>query len=445
MLALCAMPMAAQTQQEVCIGESVTLTAVNEGAGYYYRWNTGQTIRSINVDVTAEGHTVYTCTVTKNADANRGNLLTQGGFEFPPSNPVRNEVNELGDMITYNYLNFDGSGKDIGQGCTTTARNANDVKTQYFSNLPPHSGNWMLVCDGSSDANAQVWSARNLKLNGGETYEFSCWVANIDKEYSKHGPSSLPKLKFVIERHGGTKETLLEFTAPEQTGVWEQQTAFYTPASDMSCNIYIVNYTTYYEGNDFALDDIQFRSTKQDVVDVVAVESFTIVGKDCTVPTCRADLIYAKWSDVIFCSNASGEFTAYQWYKDSVAIEGAVKQYYYNPTEGLAGSSYMVKAVKASGEEVWSCSMDYAAIPRSADAASANQVAVSVHGRTVTVEQPHENHMSIKLVNMVGVTLWQTTTEAACYTFDADAMSGTYVLSVQTPDGRKNEKIVLAK
>lgn len=206
-----------------------------------------------------------------------------------------------------------------------------------------------------------------------------------------------------------------------------------------------MNYTTYYEGNDFALDDIQFRSTKQDVVDVVAVESFTIVGKDCTVPTCRADLIYAKWSDVIFCSNASGEFTAYQWYKDSVAIEGAVKQYYYNPTEGLAGSSYMVKAVKASGEAVWSCSMDYAAIPRSADAASANQVSVSVHGRTVTVEQPHENHMSIKLVNMVGVTLWQTTTEAACYTFDADAMSGTYVLSVQTPDGRKNEKIVLAK
>lgn len=445
LLAICAcLPLSAQVQ-EVCVGESVTLRAAAEGEGYRYKWNgDGPTNRSITVDVTAEDTVVYTCVVTKGADANRGNLLTQGGFEFPPSNPILNEVNELGDMISYNYLNFDRGGKDIGQGCTTTARNANDVKPQYFSQLPPHSGEWLLVCDGSSDANAQVWSARDLKLNGGEVYEFSCWVANIDKEYAKHGASSLPKLKFVIER-GGAKETLLEFTAPVQTGVWEQKTVLYTPTADMSCNIYIVNYTTYYEGNDFALDDIQFRSTKQDAVDTVAVETFTVVGKNCTVPDCRADLVYAKWSDVIFCSNAGGEFVAYQWYKDSVAIEGAVKQYYYNPTEGLAGASYMVKAVKKSGEAVYSCSMDYSAIPRSAEVSAAGQVSVAVHGRTVTVEQPCERPMRIRLVNMVGVTVWQGAANASAYTFEADAAGGTYVLSVQTDDGCRNEKIVLSR
>ncbi len=446
-LLLAALPAVAQQPDSVCIGEQTTLTATTTGDDYSYLWSPGgETTPSITVPVTDESATTYTCTITKNSTANRGNLLTQGGFEFPPSSPVYSDVNELGQTITYAYLNFQSSGKDIPQGSTTTATNANNVKTQYFSNLPPHSGNYMLVCDGSSNSNAQVWSASGLKLTGGETYEFSCWAANIDKEYAKHGTSSLPKLKFVIENNGN-KSTLLEFTAPEETAEWAKYEAKYTPTTDMLCNIYIVNYTTDFEGNDFALDDVQFRSTKQDAIDTVATEQFVVIGKDCTVPPtpeCRADLVYAKWDDVIFCSNAAGEFVAYQWYKDSVAIEGAVKQYYYNPTEGLAGASYMVRATKASGEVVYSCNTAYSAIPRSADnQPQQSSVSVSATKGIITVEQPTESPMRIRLLTTMGITIATAETQSSVCTLQVGAMVGTYIVSVQTNEGTVNQKIVL--
>jgi len=451
-LLLAALPAVAQQTDSVCIGESKTLTAVTTGEGYSYLWSpSGETTQSITVAVDSESATTYTCTVTRGNTANRGNLLTQGSFEFPPSSPVRSDVNELGQTISYDYLNFQNSGKDIPQGSTTTATNANNVKTQYFSHLLPHSGNYMLVCDGSSDSNAQVWSAKNLKLNKDETYAFSCWVANIDSAYANHGASSLPKLKFVIE-NGSDKQTLLEFTAPEKTAQWAKHEAKYTPTADITCNIYIVNYTTAYEGNDFALDDVQFRSTKQDGTDVVATETFVVVGKDCTVPPepptpeCRADLVYAKWNDVIFCSNAAGEFVAYQWYKDSVAIEGAVKQYYYNPTDGLAGASYMVCATTTSGAQVCSCSTEYSAIPRSADSQpQKSNVSVSTTKGIITVEQPTESPMRIRLLTTMGITIATAETQSAVYTLQVGATTGTYIVSVQTNDGTVNQKVVLTK
>ncbi len=437
---------------EVCIGEQATLTASATSEGYYYIWSpSGETTQSITVAVDSENATTYTCTVTRGNTANRGNLLTQGSFEFPPSNPVRSDVNELGQTISYDYLNFQNSGKDIPQGSTTTATNANNVKTQYFSHLLPHEGNWLLVCDGSNNSDAQVWSAENLKLNKGETYAFSCWAANIDSAYASHGSSSLPKLKFVIE-NGGSKQTLLEFTAPETTGKWAKYEATYTPTADITCNIYIVNYTTDFEGNDFALDDVQFRSTKQDGTGVVATEKFVVVGKDCTVPPepptpeCRADLLYAKWNDVIFCSNAMGEFVGYQWYKDSVKIDGAVKQYLYTKDQALAGAKYMVCATTTSGEQVCSCNVDYSSIPRSADSQpQKSNVSVSTTKGVITVEQSGENLMHIRLLTAMGITLFEAETQSAVYTLPFNAMGGAYIVSVQTDEGAVNQKVILTK
>ncbi len=436
---------------EVCIGEPTTLTATTTG-DYSYLWSpSGETTQSITVAVDSENATTYTCTVTRGNTANRGNLLTQGGFEFSPSSPVYSGVNELGQTISYYYLNFQNSGKDIPQGSTTTATNANNVKTQYFSHLLPHEGSWLLVCDGSDNSDAQVWSAKNLKLNKGETYAFSCWAANIDSAYASHGSSSLPKLKFVIE-NGGSKQTLLEFTAPETTGKWAKYEATYTPTADITCNIYIVNYTIDYEGNDFALDDVQFRSTKQDGTDVVATEKFLVVGKDCTVPPepptpeCRADLVYAKWNDVIFCSNAMGEFVGYQWYKDSVKIDGAVKQYLYTKDQALAGAKYMVCATTTSGEQVCSCNVDYSSIPRSADSQpQKSNVSVSTTKGVITVEQSGENLMHIRLLTAMGITIFEAETQSAVYTLPFNAMGGAYIVSVQTDEGAVNQKVVLTK
>lgn len=277
-----------------CYDEDATMTASPGDSHQWYKDGvkingaTNQSYTAVDLKASA----TYTCEVTTNGTStNTGNLITLGGFEFPAKKPTLREENKLGDWIDYQYLNFDDKGVNIGIGACTTAKNANDVKTAYFSNLKPHSGNYLLVCDGASDPDARVWSARNLKLKGGVEYQFSCWAANIDKEYALHGANSLPKLKFVIENETG-KHTLLEFTASTTLGEWNEYKATYTPPKDLNwCHIYIVNYTTEPAGNDFALDDVYFGtvinsagSTKTETFNVTVYDTFNY--KFVTEPVC---------------------------------------------------------------------------------------------------------------------------------------------------------------
>lgn len=270
----------------ICEGEETTLTA--ETSGDSYLWNTGQTTSSI--DVTPATSATYTCTITKEGGSNdTGNLISLGGFEFAPGqyDSYQSAQNSIGATVEYQYLNFDKSGKDINIGAVTTAGNANDVKDPYFVPLAPHSGNYMLVCDGGNSESARVWQARNLvngnhPLQAGVEYEFSCWVANIDAEYADHGSSSLAKLRFMIEYDGsGGALELSSFTAPQQLGVWQQEKATFTPTNNSSwCNIWILNYTTVDAGNDFALDDIYFGTVVTEDDDVT-VENFPIIVENC--------------------------------------------------------------------------------------------------------------------------------------------------------------------
>jgi gliding motility-associated-like protein len=200
----------------------------------------------------------YKCVVEKSGTTEKtGNLITLGGFEFPADNPKFSETNRLGSNVWYQYLNFDRNGKDIAIGATTTHTNANNVKEKYFTKLKPYEGNYLFVCDGANSSSARVWQAGGIKLPKGK-YQFSCHVANIDSAYSSHGTNSLAKLKFVIKNDDGEQE-LLSFTAPSQLGIWDERKAVFEATKDYSwCDIYIVNFTTEPEGNDFALDEIYF-------------------------------------------------------------------------------------------------------------------------------------------------------------------------------------------
>lgn len=274
---------------EICKGDKTTLTATTTGDTYEWTPATGlsgTTTKSVTASPTSLSTTTYTCKVTKKGGStDTDNLISLGGFEFAPNevNNKKRAQNKMGDWINYEYLNFDQGGVNIAQGAVTTARNANNVKTAYFYKTPPHSGNYMLVADGGNNSNARVWSARDLKLKSGVTYQFSVWAANIDIEYNKHGISSLAKLKFVIENQDGTKE-LSSFTVKETLGQWNEFKATYTATKDYSwCHIYLVNYNTNFEGNDFALDDIYFGAeVKED--DDITTETFPVTVKDCTAP-----------------------------------------------------------------------------------------------------------------------------------------------------------------
>lgn len=301
---------------EICKGESTVLTT--NTTGDTYEWSpatglSGTTTKTVTASPSGVVSVTYTCKVTKKGGStDTDNLISLGGFEFAPNqvNNYKRAQNKMGDWIDYEYLNFDQSGVNIAQGAVTTATNANNVKTAYFYNTPPHKGSYMLVADGGNNSNSRVWSARNLKLKSGVTYQFSVWAANIDIEYNKHGMSSLAKLKFVIENQDGTKE-LSSFTVKETLGQWNEFKATYTATKDYSwCHIYLVNYNTEFEGNDFALDDIYFGAeVKED--DDVTTETFPVVVKNCTAPPVEHNETVCQNRSLTLTPTNTG--TSYRW------------------------------------------------------------------------------------------------------------------------------------
>ena len=65
-----------------------------------------------------------------------------------------------------------------------------------------------------------------------------------------------------------------------------------------------------------------------------------------------SDYIIPKFDDVLLCDNSSNTFTAYQWYKDGVAIAGATEQFY---NDHILDGSYSLKLTTTDGKTVYSC------------------------------------------------------------------------------------------
>ena len=215
----------------------------------------------------------YLCKVyTNGSTSSTGNLLTAGTFNFDCGNMTRYDGDDgiyVKDGITYRFKKLICNANDgtYPGGFTCIKDKASNVKPSHFEFVqsdadPTHGydGTNILVCDGMNSSNFKVWEATGLNITQGVTYQFSCYVANIDKVYDTR-PNTLPKLSFYIEVNG-VKTLLSSFSAPTTKGRWsDKKFANYTATSTGTCTIYIINHTTEDDGNDFALDDIFFGTT----------------------------------------------------------------------------------------------------------------------------------------------------------------------------------------
>lgn len=211
----------------------------------------------------------YQCEVKKNpVTTSTGNLLQLGGFEFSANNRKDSHQDANGNWIIYEYSNWDGSGVNINYGATTTNTNPQNVKNPYFINMGPHGGSYMLICDGS-DQQIEVWKARGLSLPSGD-YEFSCWAANVDA-YHTTPTHTTPQLKFrIIANYNQSNQ--IDLTSSTSFGnnfmevsrtTWREYKVTITLTQNYNnVAIIIVNETEGNEGNDFALDDIYFGTTR---------------------------------------------------------------------------------------------------------------------------------------------------------------------------------------
>ena len=262
-----------------CYGQSQTMTATKTGNSYQWYKDgvkiSGATAKSYTAS-NLSANAKYTCEITTNGStANTGNMISLGNFEWTAStsykrysetinDPIRNESY----TIKYELDNLQVNQANSGEYTTTT--NPNQIKPQYFSSISAKEGSKMLIVDGAaSSAEFKVFHVRDLKLKKGQTYQFSCWAANVDMEYftKNHGTQSLPKIKFVIEADGHGTQVLGGgyMTLTDELGVWKEYKATFTPTQDCNwAHITIFNTTnTTVAGNDFVLDGLYFGAEKK--------------------------------------------------------------------------------------------------------------------------------------------------------------------------------------
>ena len=69
------------------------------------------------------------------------------------------------------------------------------------------------------------------------------------------------------------------------------------------------------------------------------------------------DLMYSKWTDVLFISNADNRFVSYQWYRNGSLMYGETQQRLYY-SKGLKGTYQCVMTTK-DGKTIYTCPQDF--------------------------------------------------------------------------------------
>ena len=155
-----------------------------------------------------------------------------------------------------------------------------------FANVQPQEGDYFALFDAASDGvpNKKAWFANtakneNLKLRKGTTYLFSFWAANINN-YGEMDNAA--KLQFQIEYNGKTEklgDVLNLGSAEFRNNRWHQCSATFTADADadnVTISVINLNINELITGNDFALDDIQFRAVSSPTRSVKMQQVFTV-------------------------------------------------------------------------------------------------------------------------------------------------------------------------
>lgn len=194
---------------------------------------------------------------------NKGTKSTISDYDFWGQYP------ETGNTAIDFYTNTTINPQHWADNGFAVVKNANNF-FYTFAKVKPQEGDYFALFDAASDgvANKKAWFANtaknpNLKLQKGTTYLFSFWAANINN-YGEMDNAA--KLQFQIEYNGKTEKlgSVLDLnTAEFRNNRWHQCSATFTAdanADNVTISVINLNTNRLNTGNDFALDDIQFRA-----------------------------------------------------------------------------------------------------------------------------------------------------------------------------------------
>lgn len=349
-----------QTHEPVfCTGSTATLTASLEGD--IYEWISddpdinGATTRSVRIPTDHIGQYTYSVKTYQINIIMENNLMAGGDFE--------NEG--IGFSSDYTYV-----GKDVtadygshGQDIYTLTKDVSGF-WRDFASIKPHGGNYYGFFDANSKGYA--WKAEtasstgdpnqnnpNLMIRQGQKYYFSYWAAFPNAEGTEYFSTTAATLQFRIsyldaagQRH--TENLGEPYTLSNDDHEWHQQSVVWmAPVTSGDVMIAVYDTVTDWRGNDFCLDDIMFQNVSYSETNIAFTDVFAVTVRDCgddpepTPDPCTVKL-YRKWTDFLFVDNSDSLYTAYQWYCNGQAIEGATAQYYRISTPDDSSEYYVL-------------------------------------------------------------------------------------------------------
>jgi hypothetical protein len=157
-----------------------------------------------------------------------------------------------------------------------------------------------------------------------------------------------------------------------------------------------------------------------------------------TVSYQATSLISQHWNDVIFFDNSSGDYVAWQWYKNDSLIAGATSPY-YSETPSLNGQ-YFVIATNTDGQEVQSCTLTIAAGAAIPGGISVQPNPANKGGQvTVTCNYPAAALQGavLQLVDLTGKVLQQVPNVQSSMQITMPSGNGIYIINLLLSSGAK--------
>ncbi len=243
----------------LCGPQEITqLTATSTGGDLaFYSWTPAEVLSDPNA-ANPFAFPFQTTTFTVTAYELATNLVENGDFES----------GNIG--FTSEYSNVDGDLNGLCQGCY----NINDITPSLWTQCAAIEGN-MMVVNGSPEANVNLWCQEITVLPGAE-YFFSFDVQTIN--------SPVPELQLSVDGN---------LIGNSLFGSWTCNVVQFfetiTVGANTTVEICIVNQSTSADGNDFALDNINFSTYTQQMDSVtVEVSNLTSAVTNIVADGCQA-------------------------------------------------------------------------------------------------------------------------------------------------------------
>lgn len=177
-------------------------------------------------------------------DAAPGNLITNCGFELGPVAQA-----SLGFTSQYAYTS------DLLPAGTFYIGSNPDLYNGFFGSptAAPNSGNYMMIINGASTANTIVWQQTSITVAPNTNYYFSVFAASVDDI----SPA-------ILDFTANGQQLGTTFTLNSGSGFQNMQEFFasWNSGSATSVTLSLVDQSTAFGGNDFALDDFIFSQTQ---------------------------------------------------------------------------------------------------------------------------------------------------------------------------------------